>query len=111
MKNTVNIFEELNKMKNLIHVKRGTVISEQNDPFSCIKSDLDKKNIDFLKEGLFKNASSILDWLTNDKNIKAISPYQEEIRNNFDGSFVSGSIFAFSPKHLRSSRLMMGDDG
>lgn len=29
MKNTVNIFEELNKMKNLIHVKRGTVISEQ----------------------------------------------------------------------------------
>ena len=38
MKNTVNIFEELNKMKNLIHVKRGTVISEQSDPFSCIKS-------------------------------------------------------------------------
>lgn len=30
MKNTVNIFEELNKMKNLIHVKRGTVISEQS---------------------------------------------------------------------------------
>lgn len=29
MKNTTNIFEELNKMKNLIHVKRGTVISEQ----------------------------------------------------------------------------------
>ena len=47
MKNTVNIFEELNKMKNLIHVKRGTVISEQSDPFSCIKSDLDKKNIEF----------------------------------------------------------------
>jgi hypothetical protein len=47
MKNTVNIFEELNKMKNLIHVKRGTVISEQSDPFSCIKSRLDKENIEF----------------------------------------------------------------
>jgi hypothetical protein len=43
----------------------------------------DKKNIDFLKEGLFKNASSILDWLTNDKNLKSITPYQEEVRNNF----------------------------
>lgn len=45
MKNIVNIFEELNKMKNLIHVKRGTVISEQSDPFSCIKSDRNQKKI------------------------------------------------------------------
>ena len=29
MNNKVNIFEELNKMKNLIHTKAGTVISEQ----------------------------------------------------------------------------------
>ena len=43
MKNTVNIFEELNKMKNLIHVKRGTIISEQSDPFSCIKSSRAEK--------------------------------------------------------------------
>jgi len=30
MKNNSNIFEELNKMKNLIHAKAGTVISEQD---------------------------------------------------------------------------------
>jgi hypothetical protein len=43
MKNTVNIFEELNKMKNLIHVKRGTVISEQ-------ETDLDKDVEEFRSE-------------------------------------------------------------
>lgn len=43
MKNSKNIFEELNKMKNLIHVKRGIVISEQ-------ASDLDTDVVKFRTE-------------------------------------------------------------
>ena len=43
MKNTVNIFEELNKMKNLIDAKAGTVISEQT-PFKDIQTSVDAFN-------------------------------------------------------------------
>jgi len=44
-----NIFEELNKMRNLIHAKAGTVISEQADlgyDIATIQAELDKTNSD-----------------------------------------------------------------
>jgi hypothetical protein len=44
-----NIFEELNKMRNLIHAKAGVVISEQADPgfdIATIMGELDKINSD-----------------------------------------------------------------
>jgi len=40
MNNKVNIFEELNKMKNLIHTKAGVVISEQA-PFVDVQTSVD----------------------------------------------------------------------
>ena len=40
MNNKVNIFEELNKMKSLIHVKAGVVISEQA-PFVDVQTSVD----------------------------------------------------------------------
>jgi uncharacterized protein (DUF433 family) len=43
MNNKGNIFEELNKMKGLIHAKAGVVISEQGDPLQIIKRELNDK--------------------------------------------------------------------
>jgi len=40
MNNKVNIFEELNKMKSLIHAKSGVVISEQDGPIETIRKNL-----------------------------------------------------------------------
>ena len=49
MKQKENIFEELNKMRNLIHSKSGVVISEQANPTAdagTIMRELDKTNSD-----------------------------------------------------------------
>lgn len=49
MKNKENIFEELNKMRSLIHAKAGTIISEQNDigyDVATIQAELDDFNTD-----------------------------------------------------------------
>lgn len=41
-----------------------------------------KKYTDLIKNELFKNSTTVLDWVTNSKNIKHISVYQDEVRGN-----------------------------
>jgi hypothetical protein len=99
MKNKVNIFEELNKMKNLIHVKSGVVISEQADNIT--------KDIDIVRNQLVTNTGflnnvdeqqvvNILKKYATDKNTfqNFLDKYKEKYKVNVTdvmGSSFSGS--------------------
>ena len=65
MNNEVNIFEELNKMKNLIHAKSGVVISEQDeDPIETIRKGISSMAIND------SNEQSIVDTIVNNYKTK-----------------------------------------
>jgi len=66
MNNKVNIFEELNKMKNLIYAKSGVVISEQN-----IATDIDTivKNIASLSLSS-ENEKAVVNTIINNSKTK-----------------------------------------
>ena len=99
MKNKQNIFEELNKMKNLIHAKSGTVISEQNDlgyDIATIQAELDNFNSDeqkivnILKK--YKDKASFKNFVDQYKSksgkdfgtdvFRAIQPYNDKTEWN-----------------------------
>jgi hypothetical protein len=42
----------------------------------------DAKNTKLIAEELFKNTTSVLDWASNERNRKTVSPYQDEISFN-----------------------------
>jgi hypothetical protein len=65
MNNKSNIFEELNKMKSLIHAKSGTVISEQaEDPIETIRKGISSMAIND------SNEQSIVDTIVNNYKTK-----------------------------------------
>ena len=84
MNNKSNIFEELNKMKGLIHAKAGTVISEQllnsaGQPAATPR----QKNINFnycsVKNGKIETAKSAFNGNTFDEYVSAYTITPEEI--------------------------------
>ena len=84
MNNKANIFEELNKMKGLIHAKAGTVISEQllnsaGQPAATPR----QKNINFnycsVKNGKIETAKSAFNGNTFDEYVSAYTITPEEI--------------------------------
>lgn len=97
--NKENIFEELNKMKNLMVAKSGTVISEQADlgyDIATIQAELDnfnsdeKKIVDILKK--YKDKASFKNFVSQYKAksgkdfgvdiYKAIQPYNDKTEWN-----------------------------
>lgn len=101
MKNTVNIFEELNKMKNLIHVKRGTVISEQNtslDADIVAFHDEIVDNAGFANNVDEKKLVDILKKYATDKNT-----FQ-----NFQDKF--SEKYRFKPSEIMAKSLDMSND-
>jgi len=83
MKNKVNILEELNKMKNLIYAKRGTVISEQATP----------EDIDKVKKGLDsislsgQNEKDIVDVITKYKTKEQFEDFLYQFQQKTGGDF------------------------
>jgi hypothetical protein len=99
VKNKENIFEELNKMKNLMRAKAGTVISEQADmgyDIATIKAELDNFNsdeqkiVDILKN--YKDKASFQNFVNQYKTkigkdfgvdiFRAIQPYNDKTEWN-----------------------------
>lgn len=97
--NKENIFEELNKMKNLMFAKAGTVISEQADigyDIATIQAELDnfnsdeKKIVDILKK--YKDKASFKNFVSQYKAksgkdfgtdiYRAIQPYNDKTEWN-----------------------------
>lgn len=117
MKNTVNIFEELNKIKNLIHVRRGTVISEQtlsaNQQLVSSKGfgSVDKATADILvKLGNITQQSPVFDSsqvssLRDQARTEVAALRQKNINSNYcsvkDGK-IEGANLALKGKTFKS---------
>ena len=90
MNNKVNIFEELNKMKNLIHAKAGVVISEQDGPIETIRKNLASISISDANE------QAVVDTIINNyKTKEAFEDFLYRYKQNTGDDFakkVGGTI-------------------
>ena len=94
MNNKVNIFEELNKMKNLIHAKAGVVISEQDamdtdvntinsEIFSITNTD-EQKIVDVLKK-YATDKNTFQNFLTKFRSKGGVD-LQDQLKYSFSGT-------------------------
>jgi len=114
VKQKENIFEELNKMKRLIHTKAGVVISEQADigyDIATIQSELDKVNsdekkiVDIVKK--YKDKASFKSFVDQYK-AKSGKDFGEDIRRALFGGQDRVEIEDLK-KHLSSLGVTLGD--
>ena len=132
MKSKQNIFEELNKMKNLIHAKSGTVISEQNDlgyDIATIQAELDNFNsdeqkiVDILKK--YKDKASFKNFVDQYKSksgkdfgadvFTAIQPYNDktewnDLKNHLATMGITLGNTTVDPRKGKSSATFTGLD-
>jgi len=115
VKNKQNIFEELNKMKNLMHAKSGTVISEQADmgyDIATIKAELDNFNSDEQK---------IVDILKNYKDKASFQNFVNQYKTKTGKDFGVDVYRAVQPyndktewtdlsNHLKSMGITLGNN-
>jgi hypothetical protein len=90
MNNKANIFEELNKMKSLIHSKSGVVISEQDGPIETIRKNLASISISDANE------QAVVDTIINNYKTKEafedfLYRYKQNTGDDFDKK-VGGTI-------------------
>lgn len=64
-----------------------------------------QKYSDLIKNELFKNSTSVLDWITNSKNIKNVSPYQDEIRSNIQILSTMKNILSGNPDAVFNKKI------
>jgi hypothetical protein len=93
MNNKVNIFEELNKMKNLIYAKSGVVISEQdstdtdvntiNSEIKSVNAD-EQKIVDVLKK--YATDKNTFQNFLNQYRSKYGVDLQDQMKNSFSGT-------------------------
>ena len=114
MKQKNNIFEELNKMKNLIHAKAGVVISEQANTgadVGAIMQELNKTNSDEQKivniVKKYKDKASLKAFTDQYKTISG-KDFGEDIRRALFGGQDSVEIEDLK-KHLSSLGVTLGD--
>ena len=91
MKQKNNIFEELNKMKNLIHTKAGVVISEQTDlgyDVATIMRELDNFNSDEQK---------IVDIIKKYKDKASFKSFLDQYKAKSGKDFVTDMYRAITP--------------
>jgi len=101
MKNTVKIFEELNKMKNLIHVKRGIVISEQD-------TGLDADIVAFRDE--IVNNAGFANNVDEKKLVDILKKYatNKNTFQNFQDKF--SEKYKYKPSEIMAKSLDMSND-
>jgi hypothetical protein len=114
VKEKSNIFEELNKMKNLIYAKSGTVISEQADlgyDIATIQSELDKTNSDEQK---------IVDIVKKYKDKASFKQFVDQYKAKSGKDFGTAIFTAIQPyndktewndlsNHLKSMGITLGN--
>ena len=115
MKQKNNIFEELNKMRNLIHAKAGTVISEQGSAgadVGTIMRELDKFNsneqkiVDIIKK--YKDKASFKSFTDQYKTISG-KDFGEDIHRALFGGQDRTEIEDLT-KHLSSLGITLTSD-
>jgi len=101
MKNTVKIFEELNKMKNLSHVKRGIVISEQD-------TGLDADIVAFRDE--IVNNAGFANNVDEKKLVDILKKYatNKNTFQNFQDKF--SEKYKYKPSEIMAKSLDMSND-
>jgi putative hemolysin len=85
VKNKENIFEELNKMKSLIYVKAGTVISEQaqaQDPIETIRKELKSMAIGSFNEEAIVN-TIVSNYKTKEQFANFLSQFKQKTGQDF----------------------------
>jgi len=94
MNNEVNIFEELNKMKNLIHAKSGVVISEQDeDPIETIRKGISSMAIND------SNEQSIVDTIVNNyKTKEQFVNFLSQFKQKNGKEFADAVSFTITPR-------------
>lgn len=112
MNNKANIFEELNKMKSLIHAKSGVIISEQNeDPIETIRKGISSMAIND------SNEQSIVDTIVNNyKTKEQFVNFLSQFKQKNGKEFADAVSFTITPtepqwgalvKHLASLGVTM----